>query len=720
VSTRKQRNPPGKVKPHRLLAAALRRSRAELVPPAFQHLWQKPRYHVLYGGRGAAKSWSIARVLLMLAAEQKLRILCCREIQSSIKESAYRLLLDQVQLLELDDQYDIGADSITGRNGSRFFFEGLKFNQNKIRSYEGINIVWVEEAQTVSEYSWLELIPTIRAPGGSRFYISFNPLTREDPVSKLFVESGRPDAIVRKVSWRDNPHLSIEAQTERAWLEKTDADSYQHVWEGFPRTISDALIFKGKYSVEEFQVSPNWSGPHHGMDFGFASDPSAAIRCYIDDETRTLYCDAEYWALHADLEAMPGALEFAIPGISHHTIFADCARPETISFLRRNGVPGIVAAEKWPNSIDDGVVFLRTFSKIVIAPQCKHLIDEAANYCFKTDRLTGAVLPQVLDRHNHLFDSLRYSLSPLIRNQPSSAYFSRSAMLVRGEPVEVSDEEGRPRRIFTVMATAGMRTGVGAVHFAHYPHFGVPLRVLGYSLVEIDQLVPQWLLRTFEQAQELRAEWNAVEATTAILTAEAELQEALGRLFMALVELHELDMSPLMAGQRPLYDVRRIEDKQLVALTLDERAAKIRDPVNAGHAVKFARSAYVQESVFRSTTANHLVNQVLGFRPGSRDSASQELVGAFVAGVGVAMTGHMVAPPLPELERSTVEVHGLTAPPDLPAPAPAPPAPAAAPSPPPPPRVPRDWRKPAPRSYLALHGTLPPDPSSRPGTIRIK
>ncbi len=237
-------------------------------------------------------------MLLVLASELPLRVLCCREIQGSIKESAYRLLSDQIGLLELDDFYSIGADRIVGRNGTEFFFEGLRYNASKIRSYEGVDVVWVEEAQLVSELSWETLLPTIRK-AGSRFYVSFNPLTRSDPVLKRFVENQPPNAVVRKMRYRDNPHFSPEAEAERVWLKRTDPDAYRHVWEGFPREVSDALILRGKYAVEEFEVSPRWAGPYHGLNYGFSRDPTAAVRCYIDDETRALYVSHELWALAA-------------------------------------------------------------------------------------------------------------------------------------------------------------------------------------------------------------------------------------------------------------------------------------------------------------------------------------------------------------------------------------------------------------------------------------
>lgn len=601
----------------RSLEGELIRSRDALVPPAFQELWQVVRFLVLYGGRSAAKSWSIARVLVVLGHEVPVRFLCCREIQGSIRESAYRLLADQIVTLGLDDFYDVQADSIVGLNGTRFSFEGLRYNASKIRSYEGVDVCWVEEAQSVSELSWETLLPTIRK-AGSRFFISFNPITRDDPVLKRFVNSPPPNAIVRKVSWRDNPHMSPEADAEREWLEKTDPDAYRHVWEGFPREVSDALILRGKFEAEEFTVSPAWAGPYHGLDYGFSRDPSAGVRCYIDDETRTLYVTHEFWQLGADIDALPGLIEAAIPGVSRHVLYADSSRPESTSYIARNGIPNARSGEKWPGSVDDGIAYLRSFSRIVIDPSCKHLLDECRAYSFKTDRLTGVPVPEPEDKNNHLIDALRYALSPLIRNQPAGGFFSRAALLVKGEPVDPT-AFGRPTRVFATVAVCDRPgTGLGVIHWAYSPFSWPLLRVLDYDLVEIDEAMnPAWLTSVFARAQELRTECNTPDLVTQLFVEEGELYEALKILLL------DVEM-------RPTYDLAYIETKTLPA-RLDQRIADFRALINGGQLVKIGRGAHVRQITHRSDTANHLLTQLLGYRPGAKDAA-QELVAAFALG----------------------------------------------------------------------------------------
>jgi phage terminase large subunit len=615
--------PANSSKARRAFVTALRRSRAELVPPAFQVLWEVARYIVLYGGRGAAKSWSIARVLITMAHEAPLRVLCLREIQGSIRESAYRLLADQIQLLELDGFFQVQADRIIGKNGSEFYFEGLRYNGAKIRSYEGITTVWVEEAQSVSEFSWETLVPTIRK-SGSRFFISFNPMSKTDPVSARFLDNPPDGAIVRKVSWRDNPHLSAETDAERRWLEKTDPDSYKHVWEGHPREASDAQILRGKFIGETFEVQPHWSGPHHGVDYGFARDPSAAVKCYIDDVERVLYVTNEFWQLGADIDALPALLEAAIPGISRHVVYCDSARPETTSYLARNGIPGARSAEKWPGSIDDGVGYLRSFAKIIIDPSCVRLLDECASYSYKCDRLTGAPLPEVEDRHNHLIDSLRYALSPLIRNLPTGGYFNRAALLERGEPLRPSTE-----RLWQLMVTVAIcdrpGTAVGAIFWGVSPHYGHLLQVLDYDIVEFDALADGWLSRLYVRAAGLKAEWNCCDPETRVFVEDRELHDVLA---FGLPSEAEAPALGLLAGS---YDLLLVDGDKFPA-TLDERAKAIRAIVNAGTTIKLAHGAYTHQMIHRNTTANHLLNQLIGFRPGNPD-APAELLAAFALGV---------------------------------------------------------------------------------------
>jgi phage terminase large subunit len=380
------------------------------IPPAFDFLGEAARYLVAYGGRGSAKSWSICRRLLREALWKPIRVLCCREIQLSIEESVHHLIESQIAELGLAHYFEVLEKRITSKAGAEFVFAGLRSNVAKIMSFEAIDRVWVEEAAAISHNSWEKLIPTIRRPG-SQLLISFNPDLEDDPTYKRFIKSPPPDAIVRKVSWRDNPHFPEELRREKDYLSSVDPDAYEHVWEGACRSHSDAQVFKGKFAIEAFEPQDGWDGPYLGADFGF-NDPTTLVSCRIGG--RTLYVENEAYAVSCDIDRTP-ALFDEVPEARKQTIRADSSRPETISYLQQHGYPELVGVDKWPNSVEEGVQFLRQFERIVIHPRCEHVAAEFRLYSYKVDRLSGDVLPELQDKHNHCIDALRYALAPIIK-----------------------------------------------------------------------------------------------------------------------------------------------------------------------------------------------------------------------------------------------------------------------------------------------------------------
>jgi phage terminase large subunit len=221
--------------------------RAEF-PKKLQPLFQPCRYKVLYGGRGGAKSWAIARALLIMGAQRPLRILCARELQKSIKDSVHKLLADQVSNLQLDSKYEVQQATIKGTNGTEFFFEGLRHNSNQIKSYEGVDICWIEEAQTTSRSSWRYLIPTIRKEG-SEIWISFNPELEEDETYQRFVVNPPEESVIMPVSWRDNPWFTDVLKKELEHDKERNYAEYLVTWEGHCRVAVEGAIFEDELRV---------------------------------------------------------------------------------------------------------------------------------------------------------------------------------------------------------------------------------------------------------------------------------------------------------------------------------------------------------------------------------------------------------------------------------------------------------------------------------------
>jgi predicted phage terminase large subunit-like protein len=203
------------------------------IEPRYEPLLFPRRYKVLYGGRGGGKSWGIARILVSLAYAKPLRVLCCREIQDSIAESVKKLLDDEISRLGLKWFYRSTKTAIYGLNGTEIIFGGLRYNYESIKSMEGIDLVWVEEAQTISRESLDTLIPTIRN-AGSEIWFSLNPRNKADPVYADYVLAERPDTLKIRVNYYDNPHLPDELLCEARICKAMYPQRYRHIWLGEP------------------------------------------------------------------------------------------------------------------------------------------------------------------------------------------------------------------------------------------------------------------------------------------------------------------------------------------------------------------------------------------------------------------------------------------------------------------------------------------------------
>ena len=273
-------------------------------PSKLKWLFEPHRFKVAYGGRGSGKSWNFARALLIQGTEKPMRILCAREVQKSIKQSVHTLLKDQIQDLGLGEFYEVIETSIRGINGTEFSFAGLATNTvESIKSFEGVEVVWVEEAQTVSKRSWEILIPTIRKPG-SEIWVTFNPYMDTDETYKRFVINKPPNARIEKVNYSDNPWFPQVLEIERARCLDQNKEDYANIWEGDTKAAADGAIYHNEIRLaqEEGRITNIPSDAllktHVVMDLGW-NDSMSIILCqrslseirvidYIEDDHRTL------------------------------------------------------------------------------------------------------------------------------------------------------------------------------------------------------------------------------------------------------------------------------------------------------------------------------------------------------------------------------------------------------------------------------------------------
>jgi phage terminase large subunit len=272
--------------------------RAEF-PEKLRFLFEPARYKVLYGGRGGAKSWGVARALLIQAASTPLRILCAREFQNSIVESVHHLLHAQVEATGLQSFYEIQSSLIRGANGSEFVFAGLRNNITKIKSFEGVDRVWIEEAQTVSKSSWEVLIPTIRKEG-SEIWVTFNPELETDETYRRFVIHPPIGAKVVKINWNDNPWFPMTLRREKDELKERDLDAYLNVWEGNCRVTLDGAIYAKELRLAQEEgrirtVPYDMAKPVYTFfDLGWADNTSIWFAQTVSGELRLI----DYYGNH--------------------------------------------------------------------------------------------------------------------------------------------------------------------------------------------------------------------------------------------------------------------------------------------------------------------------------------------------------------------------------------------------------------------------------------
>lgn len=380
------------------------------------------RYRCSHGGRGSAKTRTFAMMTAVKAYQAMMNgeagvILCAREFMNSLEESSMQEVKQAILSVPwLAANFDIGEKYIRTIDKSvNYVFCGLRHNLDSIKSKARILLCWVDEAESVSEIAWQKLSPTVREEG-SEIWVTWNPERDGSATDKRFRKEAGDDCITVEMNYTDNPWFPDVLEGERLNDERRlDPATYAWVWEGAYLENSDKQVLAGKYRIAEFSDSL-WKEAERlffGADFGFAKDPNTLVRSFILHNR--LYIEYEAYGQHTELDHMPELYD-TIPGVRDWPIKADSARPETISYLKRQGF-NISAAEKWQGSVEDGIAHLRGFDEIIIHPRCKNVAREARLWSYKTDRITGEVLPKLVDGNEHCWDGIRYSLDGHIKRK---------------------------------------------------------------------------------------------------------------------------------------------------------------------------------------------------------------------------------------------------------------------------------------------------------------
>lgn len=367
-------------------------------------LLQPSRYKGIYGGRGSGKSHFMAGLLIQRCIQQKTDWVCLREVQKTLDQSVKKLLEIKIESYGVGHLFEVQLNKIKCPHGGVIIFQGMQdHTAESIKSLEGFDGAWFEEAQTCTMRSLDLLRPTIRKPG-SEIWMTWNPTNETDPVDVFLRKDCPPDSVVIEANYHDNPWMPDVLASEMEWDKSRDYDKYCHIWLGKYNVNLNSKVFKN-WRVEEFEADEG-TVFRLGADWGFSVDPSVLVRCFI--KGNNLYIDYEAYMVGCEIVNLP-ELFMSVPDSEKWPITADSARPETINHLNNNGFPKIRAAVKGARSLEEGVNFLQSFD-IIVHPRCVHTIDELKLYSYKVDPLTNDVLPIFADKDNHVIDSLRYAL----------------------------------------------------------------------------------------------------------------------------------------------------------------------------------------------------------------------------------------------------------------------------------------------------------------------
>lgn len=371
------------------------------IPVEYKGLFRDDwREAAIYGGRYSLKSHTVARYLLIQARQKNTRVGCFREFQNSIAESSHQLLADLIRKYELKE-FEITNNSILNKlNGSDFIFKGLYHNEQSIKSIEGIDIAWVEEAQTISRESLEVLTPTVRKPGSKLIY-TYNRLLEDDPVHTRLVIEGRPKTLIINVNY--DIALKYGMMPDAVRLEMEDDKEkrpalYRHKWLGEPNSL-ERKIYKNWQTIETIPHEARLE--RYGLDFGYSNDPSALVAIYKYNDGFIL--DEIFYQKGLSNKQIADT----ILNIEKSLVIADSAEPKSIDEIRGYGI-NIIPVAKGKDSVNQGIQWVQD-QRISVTSRSANIQREYRNYLWEQDR-DGKIINSPEHKFSHSMDAIRYGL----------------------------------------------------------------------------------------------------------------------------------------------------------------------------------------------------------------------------------------------------------------------------------------------------------------------
>lgn len=385
-----------------------KKNRELLLNPVYADAYNtKERYRVLYGSAGSGKSHYVAQETILNMMEfDSFRYLAVRKTDRSIRHSVFKLLTDIIEEYELKPFFVINKTemSITCLNGSSLITSGLD-DTEKLKSIANINRIWIEEASEITEEDFNQLDLRLRGQSdiGYQLTLTFNPISELHWLKKSFFDIGRPNTYILKTTYKDNMFLDKQYIKTLHELEKQDYNYYKVYALGEWGSVG-SVIFSNWKKEDLSDIKHTFDNIYHGLDFGFADDPTAYVKAHYDKKRKRIYIVDEFYKEGQFIDEIADELYTKLNG---DRIVCDSSEPRSIADLRRHNIKA-VGAKKGAGSIEHGIKFIQS-NELVIDSSCTNMINEVSGYKWREDR-NGNALPKPVDKDNHLIDALRYSL----------------------------------------------------------------------------------------------------------------------------------------------------------------------------------------------------------------------------------------------------------------------------------------------------------------------
>lgn len=421
-------------------------SLTDIISPSFYDVHKsikKKEYEEIWlaGGRGSTKtSFTAIEIVLGIVKDPLANALCIRKVADTLRRSVYANIVWAIDVLGMRAFFDIKKsplEIIYKPTGQLILFSGLDDPEKLkgIKVTEGyFKFLWFEELTNFHGYDEIRNVMQSVLRGGEEDWdddeplendccviLSYNPPKSVNDWVNEEVEKDHHSRLVHKSTYLEVPRqwLGKKFISDAERIKNMDFEKYRHEYLGECVGISDRIIFDGKWEEKEFD-EPVLSSVYqnrffYGVDWGFAKDPTAGVRCFVQDEC--LYIDYEVGGVGVEIVDTPNLIR-NLPQADKWIIYGDNARPETISHVARTGL-NIQPCDKWSGSVEEGIEYIKSFRKVYVHPRCKEVINELKRYSYKVDRKTDEILPIPEDKFNHYIDALRYALNMYIKKEVS-------------------------------------------------------------------------------------------------------------------------------------------------------------------------------------------------------------------------------------------------------------------------------------------------------------